>query len=175
MPRNPHSLNAARPEWPEAQTELLKTLWAEGKSGTEIAAAIADQFGTRLSRNSVIGKVHRLKLPARPKEVVTIAQKRSGRKAAKRLAKPKPAKRVTLPPLPINRPEIAADAPPPRAAAFVALPGTTPKSLTDLAVRGECRWPIGENPTLFCGCATDGVYCTAHAAMAYRPVEKVKK
>ena len=173
MPRNPHSVNAARPEWPEAQTELLKTLWAEGKSGTEIAAAIADQFGTRLSRNSVIGKVHRLKLPERPRSV-TRAQRQSGQRAAKRLTKPKPAKRVTLPPLPINRPEIAADAPPPRAAAFMALPGTTPTPLVDLAARGECRWPIGENPTLFCGCAADGLYCATHTAMAYRPAEKAK-
>lgn len=159
--------------WPPETVERLKLLWAEGKSGSEIAK----ELGNGLSRNSIIGKAYRLGLPSRDATKSTTAEQRRQARSAKRAEKPKkkPAKRVTLPALPINRPEISADAPPPRAAAFMALPGTTPKSLIDLAARGECRWPIGENPTLFCGCATDGVYCTTHAAMAYRPIEKADK
>ncbi len=42
----------------------LRKLWAEGKTGTEIAI----ELGT--TRNTVIGKVHRLKLPGRPSPIV---------------------------------------------------------------------------------------------------------
>ena len=41
--------------------ELLKKLWATGIS----ASAIAEKLGDNATRNSVIGKAHRLKLDAR--------------------------------------------------------------------------------------------------------------
>jgi GcrA cell cycle regulator len=43
--------------WTVEQIDLLKKLWAEGKT----AAAIAAQLGD-LSRSAVLGKVHRLRL-----------------------------------------------------------------------------------------------------------------
>lgn len=48
--------------WTEDRVERLKALWREGKSATEIAVIL----GGGLSRNGVIGKVHRLKLDKRP-------------------------------------------------------------------------------------------------------------
>src|SRR5262249_47809054 len=48
--------------WTDDRVQQLKTLWAEGHS----ASAIADQLG-HLTRNAVIGKVHRLGLSGRPK------------------------------------------------------------------------------------------------------------
>lgn len=47
--------------WNEANVEQLKKLWAEGKSATECAAIL----GQDISRNAVVSKVHRLKLPQR--------------------------------------------------------------------------------------------------------------
>jgi GcrA cell cycle regulator len=44
---------------------MLTSMWADGKSASEIAHAI----GQGLTRSAVIGKVHRLKLPERPKRV----------------------------------------------------------------------------------------------------------
>lgn len=46
--------------WTDERVELLKKLWAGGMSATKIA----DELGAT-SRNSVIGKVHRLKLESR--------------------------------------------------------------------------------------------------------------
>ena len=46
--------------WNEERVELLRKLWSEGLSASQIAA----QLGS-VSRNAVIGKVHRLKLSSR--------------------------------------------------------------------------------------------------------------
>ena len=49
--------------WTEDRVELLKTLWGEGLS----ASQTANKLGAGISRNAVIGKVHRLGLSARAK------------------------------------------------------------------------------------------------------------
>lgn len=46
--------------WTDKNVELLRKLWAEGKSSSQIAKAI----GGNMTRNAVIGKVHRLGLRA---------------------------------------------------------------------------------------------------------------
>lgn len=54
-----------------------------------------------------------------------------------------------------------------RSKAWRALPGTSPVPLVDLE-RGMCRWPIGDKPVLFCGCATkdEATYCPTHHVMS---------
>lgn len=49
--------------WTDERIGRLKTLWAGGKSANEIALAMD------VSRNAVIGKVHRLKLTGRPSPI----------------------------------------------------------------------------------------------------------
>ena len=49
--------------WTDERVELLKKLWMEGLSASQIAAELSDG----VTRNAVIGKVHRLKLSARAK------------------------------------------------------------------------------------------------------------
>ncbi|MBE7219728.1 MAG: GcrA cell cycle regulator, partial [Caulobacteraceae bacterium] len=44
--------------WTEERVERLSTLWLEGRSASQIAA----ELGEGVSRNAVIGKVHRLGL-----------------------------------------------------------------------------------------------------------------
>ena len=46
--------------WTDERVELLRKLWSEGLSASQIAA----QLGS-VTRNAVIGKVHRLKLSSR--------------------------------------------------------------------------------------------------------------
>ena len=46
--------------WTEERVELLRKFWAEGLSASQIAAQLGG-----VSRNAVIGKVHRLKLSSR--------------------------------------------------------------------------------------------------------------
>lgn len=48
--------------WTDERVEKLKKLWAEGLSASQIAAQLGG-----VSRNAVIGKVHRLSLPGRAK------------------------------------------------------------------------------------------------------------
>ncbi|RMF73585.1 MAG: global cell cycle regulator GcrA-like protein [Alphaproteobacteria bacterium] len=51
--------------WTDEKIELLKKLWAKGLS----ASQIAKELGDGISRNAVIGKVHRLGLKSRPSPV----------------------------------------------------------------------------------------------------------
>ena len=48
-------------QWTEENTATLRKLWADGRTCSEIARAL----GGEVSRNAVIGKVHRLGLPER--------------------------------------------------------------------------------------------------------------
>ena len=48
--------------WTDERVEKLKKLWSEGLSASQIAAQLGG-----VSRNAVIGKVHRLALPGRAK------------------------------------------------------------------------------------------------------------
>ena len=47
--------------WTDERVELLKKLWTEGHSASQIAA----RLGMGVTRNAVIGKVHRLNLSGR--------------------------------------------------------------------------------------------------------------
>ena len=48
------------PGWTDARIERLKALWAEGRPASEIAGLLGE-----VTRNAVIGKVHRLGLAGR--------------------------------------------------------------------------------------------------------------
>ncbi|MFZ2103185.1 MAG: GcrA family cell cycle regulator [Oricola sp.] len=56
--------------WTDERVELLKKLWGDGLSASQIAAQLGG-----VSRNAVIGKVHRLKLSGRAKSVSSGAPK----------------------------------------------------------------------------------------------------
>ena len=51
--------------WTDDKIKKLKKLWTAGKSTAEIAKALG------MSKNSIIGKVHRLELSARPSPIKT--------------------------------------------------------------------------------------------------------
>lgn len=50
--------------WTEERVAKLRELWAQGKTASEIGHALGG-----VSRNAVIGKVHRLKLSGRPSPI----------------------------------------------------------------------------------------------------------
>ncbi len=50
--------------WTDERILNLTAMWNEGKSASEIAARLGD-----VTRNAVIGKVHRLKLDGRPSPI----------------------------------------------------------------------------------------------------------
>ncbi len=151
--------------WTDERVELLKKLWQDGLS----ASQIAKQLGG-VTRNAVIGKVHRLGLsgratPSKPQRTVFKA--------------PRPARVVTSTP---SAPRRLAEpshhhhhAPAP-----VRLLDEAPGTATVLTLGAHmCKWPIGD-PALdnftFCGRRTDeGPYCHEHAQVAYQPPQAKKK
>lgn len=51
--------------WTDERVTLLRQLWGNGKSASEIAQMLGDQ----ITRNAVIGKAHRLGLSGRPSPI----------------------------------------------------------------------------------------------------------
>lgn len=149
--------------WTEDRVEILSKLWAEGLS----ASQIAKQLGG-VTRNAVIGKVHRLGLsgratPSRPSKR-KVAAPRATAAAPKALIprKPRPAPVYTPPP------------PPPLEAKLMPN-GEFATILT--ITESTCKWPIGDPSTddfRFCGRNTDSTspYCTAHSSVAYQPARR---
>ena len=144
--------------WTDDRVRILRALWLEGRSAAEVAQRLGG-----VTRNAVIGKVHRLGLAAR-----TAASSPRPRRAA-----PSPARRTRPTPLasPPPRPARAAPAKPRRAPIIVDAVGRV-FDLSHLSPR-MCRWPIGDPKAggfSFCGEIKPGPgpYCPAHAARAYR-------
>src|SRR3569832_557407 len=72
--------------WNEERVELLKKLWLEGLSASHIAGVL----GVGVTRNAVIGKVHRLKLTGRAKPASSAPRARTAPRApgVRRVASP---------------------------------------------------------------------------------------
>lgn len=146
--------------WTEGNMSRLTELWIEGLSGNQIAVAM----NIGISRNAVIGKVHRMGLPLRRlKMPKTQARGRrwGGRREAS-LARESLARIRSAPAL--------KSAPMPHSEAWKPIPGTSPISLLELTDQ-TCRWPLGDDrPFKFCGClpAYGSPYCATHKANATR-------
>ena len=70
--------------WNDERVELLKKLWADGLSASQIAAELGG-----VTRNAVIGKVHRLGLSGRAKSPSSgIPRPRKPRSHMMRVARP---------------------------------------------------------------------------------------
>jgi len=137
--------------WTDERVETLARLWKDGLSASQIARSLGG-----VTRNAVIGKVHRLGLSGRAAPSAPGARR----------AKPKRERRLRImrvvPPVRAQMPAAGALAP-------VPVEGLA----SILTVRrGQCRWPIGEpGQEGFCVCgrrATRGAYCAPHGALAYR-------
>lgn len=152
--------------WTDERVERLGKLWMEGRSASQIAA----ELGSGISRNAVIGKIHRLGLSGR-----TPLPQAGDASRIRPKAIAKPASRS---PAPVPAGEAAAVKPLAAAVApgmeEVVIPLTDRVTIMDLR-ETMCRWPLGD-PTSsefrFCGCRTSGgmPYCTAHARVAFQPI-----
>lgn len=73
--------------WTQSRVMLLTVLWAEGCSASQIAA----RLNCGITRNAVIGKVHRIHLPARkPRQPARVRVNRPRRDRAPRLPQHRP-------------------------------------------------------------------------------------
>jgi GcrA cell cycle regulator len=155
-------------DWNSEQIDRLRGFWAEGLSTAEIGRRMG------ISKNAVVGKAHRLSLPARPSPI--------RRDAVPRAATPRPAApRIPLgrEALPRELPRSAASAvrraPPLVAAAPVPVAPPAPTAVVRSFPRAgarSCCWPIGEPGTAdFRFCTAESLagkpYCAEHAALAY--------
>ena len=139
---------------PERDARLTK-LWNQGLT----VAVIANLFGQ--TRNSIIGRAHRMMLAARPSPII---RSPGGPKRIQRQGNiAPPAPRVTL--------------------AVVDPDEKPPVIITRIRAidpNHRCQWPMtSRRPWLFCDAprlAVNGVYCAEHCAVAYvkqRPTDAV--
>src|SRR3982751_1469338 len=151
--------------WTDDRVEQLKKLWEAGLSASQIAAELGN-----VTRNAVIGKVHRLGLSGRAK---------SPSSAAPRPRQAPPAPQLIRGGRPVSRGNTA------RAHAFevemepdpIAFDNVVPMSqrLTLLELNeATCHWPVGDPSSpefFFCGgkALTGLPYCAHHSRVAYQP------
>jgi GcrA cell cycle regulator len=148
-------------DWTAEAIERLKALWAEGHSTAEIGRRMG------ISKNAVVGKAHRLNLPARPSPIRRDAVPRPA--PVPRAPRPVPAARQAPPPM--LRAAPVAPAPVVAAAPVAPVVRAFPAARPRFGSR-SCCWPIGEPGTSgfrFCGGEpmAGKPYCTEHAALAY--------
>ncbi len=162
--------------WTDERVEILKTMWTEGKSASQIAKELGG-----VTRNAVIGKVHRLGLsnrnggggtgaaaaPAQPAPAAKAAPPRERADAAPEAApetprapEPEPAApaATNVTPMPPRKPIVTAGQPlPPQPSANEISPEALATvrevekkarkiGLMDLTER-TCKWPIGDPAT----------------------------
>ena len=151
--------------WSDDRVEQLKKLWESGLSASQIAAELGN-----VTRNAVIGKVHRLGLSGRAKAPSTAApRQRKARLAQHMMRVARPVARgntalahafeVEMEPDPISYDNV--------------VPMSQRLSLLELN-EATCHWPVGDPSSpefFFCGGkALPGLpYCAHHSRIAYQP------
>ena len=174
--------------WTDDRVATLSKMWGEGQSASQIAKELGG-----VTRNAVIGKVHRLGLSNRSTGGAKSASKTTAAKPAARAAKPTAAKAKAAPaslvprtPIPPRKAIIPAGQPlPPQPSANEISPealasvrevekGAKKITLMQLTER-TCKWPIGDPATdefWFCGLESDPgkPYCEAHSGVAFQPM-----
>ena len=165
--------------WTDEIVEQLKQHWIDGKSASQIAGLL----GNGVTRNAVIGKVHRLGL--------------AGRAKAPSATVPRPRRHAPPPPHRVAGPRLGSSAPRVmRGATALALASealteleepafesvVVPMSLRVTIVElkeSMCRWPLGDPATSefrYCGSPTaSGPYCAYHGGLAYQPAQERRR
>lgn len=179
--------------WNDERVEQLRKLWMEGHSASQIAAELANG----ITRNAVIGKVHRLGLSGRAKAPAP-APARPRVKPAASAARPsiggsgggaRPSSRggmidagapMTMirgaNALALQPTAMSAPTPAPRPIEDVVVPISERVTIMELR-ESMCRWPLGDPTTpefRFCGANSpigEGPYCAYHATIAYQPAQ----
>ena len=139
--------------WTPEKEKKLKELWNKGHSGSQIANLLGDNT----TRNAVIGKAHRLNLPARSVSTRSTPKASSEKNNIPEHKTPKLGRKAKFKALLLDK-------------NFEAENPTTLEDLKD----ENCRWPLGEKmdpAILFCGRESIGKfpYCRLHLLYAFQP------
>ena len=157
--------------WSHNRVEQLTKLWEAGLSASQIAAELGN-----VSRNAVIGKVHRLGLSGRAKSLSS---------AAPPQRKVHPAQHLMRVTRPIARGNTAlaqafeVEVEPDPVTSDNVVPMSQRLSLLELN-EATCHWPIGDplRPDFFfCGgkVLTGLPYCAQHSRVAYQPPANLRR
>jgi len=153
--------------WTDDRVELLKKLWSDGLSASQIAAELGG-----ISRNSVIGKVHRLGLSGRAKSPSASApRQRKPRATGQMMRIARPGVRGNTALAPMHSYEIDIEPEPELIENIIPMgQRCSILELTD----SKCHWPIGDPSSsefFFCGGNTIETlpYCGYHSRIAYQP------
>ncbi len=171
--------------WTDERVELLKKLWAEGLSASQIAAQLGG-----VSRNAVIGKVHRLKLSSRGRATSTPARQKKQVRMNTGATKTAPRGNAQGPTRSIVATAGATalqtlyetDAVAEqelRPAEEVVVPISRRLTLIELTER-TCKWPIGDplnEEFHFCGndSSEGNPYCGYHSKLAFQPASERRR
>lgn len=147
--------NIARAEnWTDTRVSDLKRMWLEGRSASQIARQLGG-----VSRNAVIGKVHRMGLagrdrPTAPRAVGRTNPRRASVPQSSSMPRMRPVRSPTAP----NYPRLANS----------DLSATA--TILTLAA-ADCRWPMGDPQEAafgYCGRSRGQhvSYCDHHAGLA---------
>jgi len=162
-------MSEAGMEWTEQRIEMLRRLWGQGQTASQIAAALGG-----VTRNAVIGKAHRLGLTGRPSPIKrdangTAIPKRRPVPHRAMAPQPKPMMQLqrSLPPQSQDGVVNASPAPAPR---------EQPRNYPPVRAHGgtkSCSWPVGDpkQPGFhFCGEPSEPgrPYCANHCHQAYQ-------
>jgi GcrA cell cycle regulator len=157
--------------WTDERVELLKKLWADGLSASQIAG----EFGG-ITRNAVIGKVHRLGLSGRAKAPSAAPRQRKPRPAGHFIRTSRPVARgntALAHDLSLLFEEHVQEAEPELENIIPIGQRVSIMQLTE----ATCHWPIGDpgSPDFaFCGGKTVAAgmpYCGYHSRIAYQPAQ----
>lgn len=178
--------------WTDERVEQLKRLWMEGLSASQIAA----QLGEGVTRNAVIGKVHRLKLSARAKPATSTPHQRSVNRTPRRSvssSSPSSASSVSG----SVRRRLMNAAPVVGATALKASEDVETQALQVVETQADsatpeprrvsllslnentCKWPLGDplsKDFSFCGRESEEgkPYCEFHSRKAYHTIDRKK-
>jgi GcrA cell cycle regulator len=149
--------------WTDERVELLKKLWSDGLSASQIAAELGG-----ITRNAVIGKVHRLGLSGRAKSTSS---------GVPRQRKPRAPSMLRIGRVAIRGNTALAHA--------YEIEEAEPELIENIIPIGQrrtllelneqtCRWPVGDPGSgdfFFCGgnTVTGLPYCAYHSRVAYQP------
>jgi GcrA cell cycle regulator len=174
--------------WTDERVETLKKLWGEGLSASQIARQLGG-----VTRNAVIGKVHRLKLSGRSKTMVSPARAKKAGAPEEQVQRNRTAaastQQVRTRPVVIGntalKPEMLVDSVAVREmqvapeANVLVMPVARKLSLVQLSEK-TCRWPVGDPMAAefhFCGheVREASPYCAYHSRLAFQPASERKR
>lgn len=167
-------------DYPSA-VPLLRKLWSEGVPCTPLAKQMSDKLGVTITRNAVIGKVHRLRLHLEFPRETGFESRNEGSRVMQRIAARQGTRPASQHPRVGNRRPTADFIPDAGTAMRRKEAARSGQALVERVENGAgvvslnarpfaqssgCRWPLA-NGLICCNRISRKVYCAGHDAVAH--------